>query len=232
MILFYVDESGTSLGDKQNPYFVLAAIEIPAQEYQTVDSKVNDLKRRLISWAKPEDFEIKGRDIRRGEMFFRRQSWPTRIQAIHDIAQLIADLPCRVFAVQLDKRYLLEHVRPDDAYRFAFSRLLEVVDAELVRIDEFGMLMVDARSTLHTAVQDRRLVDAHRDWVSSRQGRTRLLELPWFGFSTFYVGLQLADFSAYLVDFVSNEHTPTRDDLELFNAYARFKHKVELVHIP
>jgi Protein of unknown function (DUF3800) len=66
MILFYVDESGTSLGDKRNPYFILSAIGIPAQDYRSVASSVNALKRHLVSWAKPEDFEIKGRDLRRG----------------------------------------------------------------------------------------------------------------------------------------------------------------------
>jgi hypothetical protein len=232
MILFYVDESGTSLGDKRNPYFVLSAIGIPAQDYRSVDSSVNALKRRLVSWAKPEDFEIKGRDLRRGELFFKGQNWPTRVQAIHDVAQLIADLPCRIFAVQLDKRHLPEHVGSEDMYRLTLSRLLEMIDEELLHIGQPGMLMIDARSTLHTAVQDRRLLDAYRDWVTSRLGQSQLLELPWFGFSAFYVGLQLADFSAYLIDFVSNEHPPDSEDSELRKAYTRFAHKVVLVHVP
>ena len=47
-----------------------------------------------------------------------------------------------------------------------------------------------------------------------------------------YLGLQLADFSAYLIDFVSNEHPPDSEDSELRKAYARFAHKVVLVHVP
>jgi Protein of unknown function (DUF3800) len=65
MILFYMDESGTGLGDTQTPFFLLAAAAIPTAAWQTVDSQVTALKRRLVGWAKPEDYEIKGRDIRR-----------------------------------------------------------------------------------------------------------------------------------------------------------------------
>ncbi|HEY0607382.1 MAG TPA: hypothetical protein VGD58_30975, partial [Herpetosiphonaceae bacterium] len=77
-----------------------------------------------------------------------------------------------------------------------------------------------------------RIVDAYRDWVGSRAGQTHFVELPWFGFSAFYAGLQLADFSAYLIDFVSNEMAPERGSEELQVAYAKFQHKVQLVHIP
>lgn len=92
--------------------------------------------------------------------------------------------------------------------------------------------MLDMRSDLHSSVQDRRIVDAYRDWVASRTGQTHLIELPWFGFSAFYAGLQIADFSAYLIDFVSNEGTPGRGSLELQEAFNKFQHQVKLVHIP
>jgi len=58
------------------------------------------------------------------------------------------------------------------------------------------------------------------------------VELPWFGFSAFYAGLQLADFAAYLVDFVSNETENRRGSLELQAAFARFQSKVQSVRIP
>ena len=232
MMLFYVDESGTGLGDKRSAYFVLAAVGIEAQNCPLVDRKVSDLKRQLVSWAKPEDFEIKGRDLRHGEKLFRGRDWPSRLSAIQSVAQMIADLPCRVLAVQLDKRDLPEHIASDDMYRLALSRLLDLVDAELVQTDKSGMLMVDARSTLHTAVQDRRLLDAYRDWLGSRSGATRLLELPWFGFSAFYAGLQLADFCAYLIDFATNEHISGHEDSELWKAYTNVQPKVRLTRIP
>jgi len=234
MVLFYVDESGTGLRDEQTPFFILAAVAVDVRDWQEVDSRVASIKRRLVSWAKPEDFEIKGRDMRRGEHFFRGQDWGTRVKGITDVAQLIADLPIRIFAVKVDKRDLPDYIGSDsDLYRLAFWRLLEEIDAELMRTRRGpGMLMVDMRSDMHSSVQDRRLIDAYREWIASRTGRTGLVELPWFGFSAFYAGIQLADFAAYLVDFVSNEGGQTKRDSELHEAFARFQRKVSLVHIP
>ena len=233
MILFYLDESGTGLGDSRSPYFVLSAIGVPANDWQLIDDQVSALKRRLITWAKPEDFEIKGRDMRRGDKLFKGLDWAARLAAIDRTAQLISELPCRLFAVQVDKRELPEYISSDDImYRLALSRLLERIDTELSSLERSGMLMFDMRSDLHSSVQDRRLVDAYRDWVSDRQGRTRFVELPWFGFSAFYAGLQLADFSAYLIDFVANEGGSPRGRSELAEAYARFEDKVELLRIP
>ncbi len=99
-------------------------------------------------------------------------------------------------------------------------------------LDQPGMLMVDMRSDMHSSVQDRRLIDAYREWIGSRTGLTRLVELPWFGFSAFYAGLQLADFVAYLVDFVSNEIRRDERSRSLFDAYAIIQSKVTLTRIP
>jgi hypothetical protein len=233
MILFYVDESGTGLGDKGSPFFVLSATGIPAQDWKTVDNQAVALKRRLISWAKPEDFEIKGRDMRRGEKFFKKMDWLERVKAIQEVADVIATIPCRIFAVQVDKRALPEYVASDDMMcRLSLSRLLDEIDSELERVNQSGMLMLDMRSDLHSSIQDRRIVDAYRDWVALRMEKTNLTELPWFGFSAFYAGLQIADFTAYLIDFVSNEGTPGRGSLELQEAFNKFQHQVKLVYIP
>jgi hypothetical protein len=233
MILIYVDESGTGLGDRRSPFFLLAAVAIPASKWVHVDSQVSALKRRLITWARAEDLEIKGRDMRRGDKFFKGLDWTTRVAAIQELAELISTLPCRIFGVQVDKRELPDSVSSEDLmYRLAFSRLLDKLEEELSASSLSGMLMLDSRSDLHTSVQDRRLIDAYREWVASRQGRTSLVELPWFGFSAFYVGLQLADFCAYLIDFVSNEGHSLRGQSELADAYSKMERKVELLRIP
>ena len=233
MLLFYMDESGTGLKDTRTPFFVLAAVGIPAEKWQSMDSQIVSLKRRMVGWAKPEDFEIKGRDLRRGEKFFKNMDWQARVRAFHDVAQLIAELPCKVFAVQVDKRDLPDYIGSDtDLYRLAFWRLLDELETELTHLDRPGMLMVDMRSDMHSSVQDRRLVDAYREWIGSRMGQTHLIELPWFGYSAFYAGLELADFAAYLVDSVSNEETQEKRRSELREALARFRSKVQIVHIP
>jgi len=233
MRLFYIDESGTGLGDKQSPYFSLSAFGIPVSEWHLVDEQIALLKRSLVNWAEPEDFEIKGRDLRRGEKFFKGLEWPSRVSAFHQIAQLIADFPCQIFTVQVDKRHLPEFIASDDQmYRLAMVRLLEDIDQELGQLQESGMLMFDMRSDMHSSVQDRRLVDSYRQWVKSRLKPANLIELPWFGFSAFYAGLQLADFTAYLIDFVANDESSDRGKDELKKAFAKFQHHVRLMRIP
>lgn len=65
----YIDESGTGVKDPRARHFVLASIAIDERDYSDVDVSVNEFKRRLFPSAKPEDFEIKGRDLRRSEKF-------------------------------------------------------------------------------------------------------------------------------------------------------------------
>ncbi len=162
MILFYIDESGTGLKDRRSPFFVLGSIAIDAREWQRVDSEISSLKRRLISWAKPEDWEIKGRNLRRGDGIFAKRNWEDRAQAIHEIAGLISEFRCQLFVVQVDKRLLPRGVESDtDLYRLSFWRLLEEFDSFLARADQEGMMLFDMRAaSIHSSIQDRRLLDA------------------------------------------------------------------------
>lgn len=236
MIVFYIDESGTGLRQRNTPFFVLAAIGLPIDAWRLLDDGVAEIKKRLLSWAKPEDFELKGRDLRRGEKLFRGLSWQERAEGFQTIAQMVGSLPCRIFAVRVDKRNLPATVGSEmDMYRLAFWRLLELLQAELERSGKTGLLMMDARSDFHSSVQDRRVIDAYRDWVTSRAKMPQLVELPWFGFSEFYGGLQLADFCAYLIDFISNESSQGLERLghrELQDAYSHLRNKICLAGIP
>jgi hypothetical protein len=232
MFLLYVDESGTGLGDKRTPFFLLSCISFRAADWLHIDNNVLELKQQLVNWAKPEDFEIKGRDIRRGEKFFATMNWESRANAIRDVSKLIADIPCQIIAVQVDKRLLTEYIRSDEQlYRLAFSRLLEEVDRELNLYNQPGMLLIDTRSDLHSSVQDRRLIDVYREWRSSHQ-KSNLVEIPWFGFSAFYAGLQLADFSAYMIDFMANELGSSSENHVMRGAFQLFEKKVRRVLIP
>ena len=239
MILFYLDESGTGLKDTRSPYFVLAAIAVADTEWSALEGQVHALKRRLVVWAKPEDWEIKGRELRRGENFFVNQPWEKRAAAFDEIAQMIGDLPCHLFAVQTDKRLLPEFVLTDaDLYRITFWRLLDELAAHLDRHQQSGMLLVDSRSNIQvrSSVQDRRLLDAYREWVGLRAEGSPFVELPWFGFSAFYAGLQLADFVAYLSDFVYSERELEQENPErsapLHQALTRIERKLQVVRIP
>lgn len=232
MKLFYIDESGTGLKDKASPFFVLAALEVADKDMPGLDSSVAALKRRLVGWAKPEDFEIKGRDIRRGEKFFKQLDWEQRLRAMQSIADLIAEQPCRAVAVIVNKPDLPEYVGTDpDLYRIAFWRLLDELNADLAATNDYGLLMADSRSDLHHSVQDRRLIDAYREWVASRVGATRFIDVPWFGFSAFYAGLQLADFVAYMMDFASHEEERS-GRMELNHVFSVLQTRLRSVYIP
>lgn len=234
MILFYVDESGTSLKDLRNPFFVLGCFAIDAREWQRIDSEIASLKRRLISWAKPEDWEIKARDIRRGDNLFRSYRWEARAGAFQEIAAMISEFQCQMFVVQVDKRALPSSIESNtDLYRLAYWRLLEELDQYLQKSDTSGLMLFDMRaSSIHSSIQDRRLVEAYRDWLSTRSGRHRFVEMPWFGFSEFYAGLQLADYVSYLVDFTHNEAEREKRSRELFEAIQLIQPKLRLTKIP
>jgi len=233
MILYYIDESGTGLKDFRSPFFVLSAIAIPSAANRTINERLYALKRALIEWANPEDFEIKGRDLRRGNKFFKNLTWQQRSEAILDVARLLANLPCRVLAVQIDTRDLPEYISSDtDLYRIAFWRLLDAIEADLTSQNLPGMILMDARSDLHSSIQDKRTIRAYQDWLRTRNDPTHLVDVPWFGFSAFYAGLQLADFAAYLVDFVANEERAfgPRSNV-MYEAFREIAEQVTLFHI-
>jgi hypothetical protein len=234
MIFFYVDESGTGLKDPRNPYFVLGCMVIDSQDWQRIDVEVHALKRRLVSWAKPEDWEIKGRDLRRGDNFFKNKNWQERAQAFQEIAEIISEFPCKLFAVQVDKRLLPRSVETDpDLYRLAFWRLIDELNRYLIETRQEGVLMFDMRSSsIHSSIQDRRLIDAYREWLGFHAEDCKFVELPWFGFSEFYSGLQLADFVSYLVDFFHNEHERGQRSEEIYRAYQTIESKLRMVKIP
>lgn len=72
--------------------------------------------------------------------------------------------------------------------------------------------------------QERIVIDAFRLW-QSRKRTTRFVELPWFGVSHFYMGIQLADLVAYL-------HHASDSNQELAKLYQKMAHKVQLATIP
>jgi hypothetical protein len=186
----------------------------------------------LISWAKPEDWEIKGRNIRRGEEFFKSFSWEKRVSVFVELSSVLAELPCQIFAVRVNKNSLTEYVKTEEAlYRIGFTKLLENLNQFLCQHDERGMLLVDARSDLHSSVQDRRLLDVYRDWNNTSKN-SRFIEMPWFGFSAFYVGLQLADYVAYSIEYISEAKEGDKRSLELRQAFSLLRDKIHVSEIP
>jgi len=201
MYLCYVDESGTGLKDPRGNFFTLAALTVRAQDWQRLDEAMIEYKR-WISWAEPEDFELKARDIRHGHGVFRGLEENRRSELLIRMGELIGKLPVTVMAVTVNKRDLPPTIETEEQlYRGAFWRLLDTINELLREVSVPGILIVDSRSDLHTSVQDRRLVDAYRRYVALRKEGSMLVEVPLFGNSEFYSGIQLADFAAHYVGF-------------------------------
>lgn len=144
----------------------------------------------------------------------------------------MSDFPCEIFAIGVNKNSLTEYVKTDEAlYRIAFTKLLENLNQFLLEQNSRGMLMLDARSDLHSSVQDRRLLDVYQDWCSASD-KSRFIEMPWFGFSSFYIGLQLADYVAYSIEYMRGNKEQTQRSIELQQDYDVLQQKVRYFEIP
>ncbi|MCS7055419.1 MAG: DUF3800 domain-containing protein [Thermoflexales bacterium] len=237
MYFIYVDESGTGLADKRTSIFTLGAILVRDRDVESLDQELQNLKREIFPYAKPEDWEVKARDIRRGEKLFKGKNWEERKSAFQQISDLIVRLQIPLFTVQINKQHLPEFIETDtDLYRLAFTALLDLLQDELAARSELGILILDARSDLHSSVQDRRLIDAFLDWKSNKvrqKIQCHFVSVPLFGFSAFYPGLQLADFISYITDFAINERRRhPRHDSIINQCYFKIKRLLSCRMIP
>ena len=196
MYLFYTDESHT---DPHERFFSLASVGVAEGRWRDLDECVTRLKSKWFPWAKPEDVEFKGHDILEGKEVFRALK-DRRFDLFLELSDIVEDAVATVIAVVVDKDSLPETFerRLEPIYRVAYWQLLDVVNELLAKQSQRGWMMMDARSTLHTSVQDRRLVEVYREYLQ-RKGESHLVEMPLFGFSHFYSVMQLADFCAYCV---------------------------------
>ncbi len=233
MILIYIDESGTGLKQTPPAFFVLGALAVQATDSDLLEQKIVEFKRQFLPWAKPEDWELKGRFLRQGGGVYQSKSWAERAAAFFRLATLLSDFPCQILAVAVNKTLIPRaNIMDDDLYRMAFWQLLDELNQRLARDDEEGMLLLDSRSNQHSSVQDRRVIESYRGWREEQTRQVQVLGLPWFGTSEFYAGLQLADIASYLVDFQVNEkENQVRAEL-LLRAFQLIARKVRLVTIP
>jgi hypothetical protein len=234
-ILFYVDEGGTGWKDMETNFFFLASFAIHVQHWSQMDREVSTLKKELLSGMEPEDWELKGRNIWQGQGSFKNYPRESRLRAFKQISKTLNQLPCHIFAVQVNKKRLretTEDIKDDTGlYRLTFDQLLEQLDAYLKQYNETGILLMDSRSTQHTSVQDGRLLRVYRDWKSQKES-SNFVELPLFGSSEFYTGLQLADYVVYLIDRSSKEAGTASGNTELEEAFNLLEPKMQLLKIP
>lgn len=236
-ILFYVDEGGTGWKDIETNFFFLASFAIHVQHWSQMDREFSALKKELFSGREPEDWELKGRDIWQGLGPFKSSRREFRLQAFKKVSETMSQLPCHIFAVQVNKKRLREtseDIKDETGlYRLTFNQLLDQLDSYLKQSDETGILLMDSRSTQHTSIQDGRLLRVYREWKSQKIS-SNFVELPLFGFSEFYTGLQLADYVVYLIDRYSKEAGTASGHTELEEAHFFWvwENKLTLVELP
>ncbi|MCG8367436.1 MAG: hypothetical protein MJA27_29385 [Pseudanabaenales cyanobacterium] len=64
---------------------------------------VSLLKRNIFPYLKPEDWKIRGRNIRQGDGPFKKTSWVERISIFENIATTLSSSSYHLFAVLVAK---------------------------------------------------------------------------------------------------------------------------------
>ncbi|MEA5499833.1 DUF3800 domain-containing protein [Limnoraphis robusta Tam1] len=238
MILFYIDEGGTGWKDEQSEYFFLCALAIHSRFLREIETEFFNFKQSIVQSKQPDEWELKGRDIWQGLSQFKNVPQDYRVQIFVEFSQMLSQLPCHLFAIQMNKQLLREQqqaiTNDTDLYKLSLHYLLNRLETFLENSEETGMLFLDSRSTLNTAVQDNRVIKAYKNWRDANIKAINLINLiglPWFGFSAFYPGLQIVDYATYLLSRLSVEKSEARI-IELNQAFNVIKNKIEIIQVP
>ncbi len=82
MHLIYFDESGnsgTNLGDPQQPVFVLGALIVPETSWQAIESELEKALEKHLPSPRPAGFEVHAGDVRQGTGPFKGVSVASRL---------------------------------------------------------------------------------------------------------------------------------------------------------
>ncbi|BAZ80447.1 DUF3800 domain-containing protein [Sphaerospermopsis kisseleviana CS-549] len=236
MFLIYIDESGSYAADDRTNYFILASIAIHETNYSKNYEQISQLKRSIVKKKEPEDWELKGHDLCKGKELFKGWNFEARVRTFLCISETLNQIPCHILSVVVNKKLLFENreAMKDDVilYQFAFQNLLDRLDIFLKSFHESGILFLDSRSTHSTSKQDDRLVRAYRGWLNSCKYDCNFIEQPWLGASGFYVGLQLADYVAYLISLKTQNIQEDNRNFAFLTAFDIIQEKIHLVEIP
>lgn len=236
MYLFYIDESGSGAKDNKTNYFVLSSIAIHATDYKKSHEQIIQLKQNIIKNKKAEEWELKGNELCQGKEVFRNWSFEDRVHTFLTISETVNQLPFHIISIIVNKKILFENREEmkDDLvlYRFAFQNLLNQLDSFLKSSNKSGMLFLDSRSTHSKSKQDDRLLKSYIDWINSIKCDCNFVEQPWLGTSRFYLGLQLADYVAYLISLKTQNIQESHRNFAFLKAFEILQEKIHLVEIP
>jgi len=200
----YIDESGAAGFDPVQHFFVIAALIIKVDQCRMMQEKLTKLKQEYFPAIRPEDIEIKGRNIEQAKKFFKHISFETRQEIIKRLFELLFAHEISLLATVLSKEE--ESVRrlnmsPDDVYRYAYKNLVIRLEKFLEVQNTEGVLLIDSQaSSVRNHLKDDRLIRFHQECLSelaSRQRQSRIVDYPLFVQSEFFAATQLADLCAY-----------------------------------
>jgi len=220
MYLFYVDECGRpSLEDKAlaaDPWFVMCAVGIRADQWLAVDTEITHLKQTFFPGIKPTKVEIKSTNLRSYGGAHPR--WPfstlTRAQITALVERLYAIYDTYkppIFTVTINR---LEHKRkytemgrrPDHPYQLAFRMLIERMDwfleeqneGRALEASEFGFVILDEYVGQYKVTRSNLLW--YQESGTFAKGSIRFIkEVPFFNVSQYSQLLTLPDLAAYNV---------------------------------
>jgi len=142
MVIFYVDECGRpSLEDKAleaDPWFVMAAVGVRADQWLAVDAEITRLKTHFFPGIEPTKVEFKSTNLRSHGGPHPR--WPFSELTREKVGELVKalyaiydDFQFPLFTVTINKlehkvKYSMAGHRPDPPYQLAFRMLIERID--------------------------------------------------------------------------------------------------------
>lgn len=194
-MLVFVDESEWPRPKDPSGFTVWAAIAIDPKDSKDFFRDILQLKRRLLPFDGPDDYEIKGRRL----LSRRAVRTPWKVTLCEEIVSPCKSAGVRAFAAGLRNTDTLavEGFTEPIVYR-AYSRILERVNAMMVELGEDEMAIIALGSQDEGA--DTQKARAFGNFLYGNLiGRTltHIVETPFFVSSKATVGIQVADLLAY-----------------------------------
>lgn len=211
MYLLYIDDSGTcelkqddvySVDGGNTRFFVLGAILIKAHELNRVENDIENLKKECLKNNFEEiKYSLKGKQLNcdiNCEKSFDKKCYRL------NVAKLINDIDCTVFATVQDKYYTTkENVvkSKDDIYGLCFEHILKSVDTFMYnnKIQEDTIVFIDKKDSGNH--KDDLIYNAYKKALSNTKiykSFNNNIFSPTINivYSRYTIGAQLADFVA------------------------------------
>lgn len=220
MYLFYIDECGRpSLEDRAleaDPWFVMAAVGIRADQWLTIDAEITRLKRAYFPDVKPLKVEFKSTSLR--SYGGPHPRWPfselprERMMAlVNELYAIYDTYKPPLFTVTINKsehkrKYTTTGHRPEPPYQLAFRMLIERIDwfleqqnqGKALAMSEFGFVILDEYVGQYKVTRSN-LLWYQESGTFAKQSINFVKEVPFFNVSEYSQMLTLPDLVAYNV---------------------------------